>query len=182
MFKPRLSLRPLLQIRHSSRLPERPPYRAPDPLVNNPHAQYQSLPNDLTFIHRPPPSAAPPESFTTMPASPLLNFSSTPADSDSLPPVLFDVSHKIPSKRVSDQEIAEMRRLRAQNPKKWTSGMLAKKFGCTRHFVRMFAGLSKEEKRKALAKRDAEHGANRAKWGEKRLLQKEIRTKRKEFW
>jgi hypothetical protein len=182
MFKSRMSLRPLTQVRYSSRLPERPPYRAPDPLVNNPHAHYEALPNDLTFIHRPPPSAAPPESFTTLPSSPLLKPVSPSASSSTsgLPPALRKASQV--EKWMSDEEIKEMQRLRKEDPEKWTAGKLAKKFGCTQVFVRLMARLPKPERKKALAKRDAEHEAFRAKWGEKRLLQKDIRQKRKDFW
>ncbi|KAJ2978638.1 hypothetical protein NUW54_g11257 [Trametes sanguinea] len=73
-MKPRLplSLRLPFSRSYATRLPERPPYRAPDPLRNNPHATYQELADkNLTFIHRPPPTAPSPLSYTTSPASPL---------------------------------------------------------------------------------------------------------------
>ena len=162
MFKPRFSLRPLLQVRYSSRLPERPPYRAPDPLVNNPHAEYTALSNDLTFIHRPPPSAAPPESYTTLPSSPLLKPPQPKATSTStdLPPVLREP--KPVEKLVSYEEILEMRRLRSEDPELWTAGKLAKKFGCTQTFVRLHARLPRSVRKQAVAKRDAEHAIGRA--------------------
>ena len=83
---------------------------------------------------------------------------------------------------MSDEDIKKMQQLRMENPEKWTAGKLAKEFGCTQGFARMWTKLPKEVQRKALARRDAEHEKQRAKWGEKKLLQKEIRDKRKEFW
>ncbi|KAJ3553089.1 hypothetical protein NM688_g3804 [Phlebia brevispora] len=181
MFKPRLHIRPVLTRAYATRLPERPRFKVKDPLLNNPHAAYQELPGDLTFIHRPPPSAASPESYTTAPTSPLLR-SSTSADvQQSLPPVLFPKSKPEPP-RMSDENLAEMRRLRAENPSEWTAGKLAKKFDCTQTFVRLMAPLKKVNKRIALAQRDAEHAVFRERWGEKKKLIKDIRDKRKEFW
>src|SRR5262245_7455973 len=70
---------------YKNRHAERPPYRAPDPLVHNPDAKVTMLEQDLTFIHRPPPTALTPFSLTTAPASPLLR---RPAKETPLPPVL----------------------------------------------------------------------------------------------
>ena len=83
---------------------------------------------------------------------------------------------------MSDEDIEKMQQLRREDPQKWTAGKLAKEFGCTQSFARIMARLPKPERRKALARRDAEHETHRAKWGEKKLLQKEIRAKRKDFW
>ncbi|PBK82192.1 hypothetical protein ARMGADRAFT_1019779 [Armillaria gallica] len=48
---------------------ERPPYRTPDPLVNNPSTAVTTLPDEeLTFIHRPPPTSPAPFILTTSPA------------------------------------------------------------------------------------------------------------------
>ena len=84
--------------------------------------------------------------------------------------------------RMSDEGIQKMQELRRADPQKWTAGKLAKEFGCTQGFVRMWTKLPKAERRQALARRDADHEKHRAKWGEKKLLQKEIRKKRREFW
>lgn len=180
-MRPRLPIRSLSFVRsYATRLPERPPYRAPDPLKDNPHATYESLSEDLTFIRRPPPTAESPESYTVSPASPLLKpQASTPTGE--LPPVLFPRKSPEPP-RMSKELIEKMRELRRKDPAAWTAGKLAKEFGCTQSFVRMWASLKKPERRKALARRDVEHDANREKWGDKRLMQKDIRLKRKEFW
>ncbi|KIP04668.1 hypothetical protein PHLGIDRAFT_75527 [Phlebiopsis gigantea 11061_1 CR5-6] len=179
-MRPPVSLRSFVSIRtYATRLPERPPYRAPDPLVNNPHAEYNALPGELTFIHRPPPTAPAPDSYATLPTSPLLKSESN-APSE-LPPQLFARKKPEPA-RMSDEDIQKMQQLRREDPQKWTAGKLAKEFGCTQGFARMFTKLPKAEQRKALARRDVEHDKHRAKWGEKKLLQQEIRAKRKEFW
>ncbi len=172
-------LRPVLSRCYSSRLPERPPYRAPDPLTNDPNVTHQSLPNDLTFIHRPPPTAPTPFSYTTSPASPLLD-ESTLATGSTLPPTLRP--EKLQPERLSDEQIARLRKLRAEDPVKWTRGRLAKEFGCTQSFVMHVAALKSSDRKKALASRDAEHENARSEWGEKRSLVREIRKKRRDFW
>lgn len=180
-MKPRVSSLSLTFTRsYATRLPQRPPYRAPDPLKSNPHAHYQALPGDLTFIHRPPPSAPTPESLTTMPSSPLLRPVSADAPA-ALPPILFP-RKKPELPPVSEEVIDEMRRLRREDPEKWTAGTLAKKFNCSQGFVRLVAKLPRQVQRAALQKRDEDHEAFRSKWGEKRLMQKEIRDRRREFW
>ncbi|THG96164.1 hypothetical protein EW026_g5620 [Hermanssonia centrifuga] len=164
---------------YATRLPERPPYRAPDPLVNNPNAVYEELPGDLTFIHRPPPSAASPESYTTSPASPLVMPVKTPAGA-TLPPSVRKEKPAPP--RMSDEDLARMRELRAKNPRYWTAGKLAKELNCSQLFVRMMAGLKNSEKKAALKKRDEEHQRFRSQWGEKRVMNQEIRMKRQQYW
>ncbi|KAL0960633.1 hypothetical protein HGRIS_005662 [Hohenbuehelia grisea] len=161
---------------------ERPPYRPSDPLVNNPHAAVTSLPDeDLTFIHRPPPSIPSPSSFTTNPSSPLLRpRGATPADAP-LPPDL----HPGPLsqvRRMSPEDIAKMRQLRLSDPAKYTRGVLAKQFDCTQKFVSLVASLPKPARKAQLKKREEVHAANREKWSERHSLVKDIRAKRREFW
>ncbi|KAI0669212.1 mitochondrial ribosomal protein subunit L20-domain-containing protein, partial [Trametes maxima] len=165
---------------YATRLPERPPYRAPDPLVNNPHATYQELPESLTFIHRPPPTAPSPLSYTTAPASPLLKDAASPLAGAALPPTVGKERGEKP--RLSDEDIAKMRDLRRADPVRWTRGRLAKEFNCTPWFVGKMVALKGPERRSALEEREAAHAAARAKWGERKTLQADIRKKRKEFW
>ena len=167
--------------RYASRLPTRPPPRVLDPLLNNPRAAYQELPGDLTFIRRPPPSAASPESFTTAPSSPLVTGDVRENDPTKLPPVVSE--KKAPAQgRMSDEDIARMRELRAKDPVQWTAGRLAKEFGCSPWFVGQITSLKGPERRKALEERDREHATNREKWGERRSMNAELRKRRKEFW
>lgn len=155
-----------------------------DPLKNSPNATTTILDDDAVFIHRPPPSAPSPFSYTTNPVSPLLRPPTTLAASTadvSLPPTV----KKSPGKEyqyLSDEDIEKMRELRAQNPNHWTRGKLAEKFNVSPIFVGRFARLSKGQQRVALEKRDKEHETMRSRWGERKLIAKEIRAKRKEFW
>ncbi|KAI0264015.1 mitochondrial ribosomal protein subunit L20-domain-containing protein [Gloeopeniophorella convolvens] len=177
----RLHLRlPALVRGYATRLPQKPPMRHPDPLLKDPSAVTTSLPDDLTFIHRPPPSAPTPLSFTTNPVSPLLRPAPAALDGAPLPPPL--AKPKPGYKRVPDEAIAEMRRLRTENPKLWTRSKLAEKFGCSHSFISYAAPLSRDARRIALARRDTVHEKARARWGEVTATIRDIRKKRKEFW
>ncbi|RPD77454.1 hypothetical protein L226DRAFT_544090 [Lentinus tigrinus ALCF2SS1-7] len=180
-MKPRLSLSSPLRFTRSyaTRLPERPPSRNPDPLLNNPHAVYKDLPENVTFIHRPPPTAPSPLSYTTLPASPLLQSSATPVDGP-LPPSLWKDKGEKP--RVSDEDIARIRQLRREDPQTWTRGRLAAEFNCTQWFVGKITSLKSADRKKVVAEVEKAHAANRDKWGERRKLNADIRKKRKEFW
>ncbi|OSX59983.1 hypothetical protein POSPLADRAFT_1172267 [Postia placenta MAD-698-R-SB12] len=164
---------------YATRLPQKPPHRAPDPLINNAHAAYQSLPEDLTFIHRPPPTAPSPLSYTSSPASPLLKSHASDTGVP-LPPTLRTL--QAAPERLTTEAIAEMRRLRKEDPATWTRAALAKKFGCTSLFIMKMAPLDKSERRRVLDKRDAEHEDSRSRWGEKKAFFREAARKRKEFW
>ncbi|KAH8104817.1 mitochondrial ribosomal protein subunit L20-domain-containing protein [Cristinia sonorae] len=177
-MRPPAALRPLLARSYSSRLPQRPPARAPDPL-SDPKVVHQPITDDLTFIHRPPPSAPSPLSYTISPASPLLQPKPQNATSSLLPPRL---SNKPEPARMSDEAIAEMKRLRKEDPDAWTTAQLARKFGCTRTFVMTKAPLKMSERKKRLRERDEEHAQFRDAWGEKRSLLRAVKQKRREFW
>jgi len=164
---------------YATRLPEKPPYRAPDPLKNNPNAVYQNLPEDLTFIHRPPPTAPSPLSYTTSPASPLLKAASSSPTSP-LPPPLR--ANKSQPPRVSDEDLAEIRRLRREDPVTWTRGKLAQKFNCTPYFVGLVAPAPNKARKEILKKKDGEHEEARSKWGEKKAFFKDAARKRRDFW
>ncbi|KAI0081581.1 hypothetical protein K474DRAFT_1249747 [Panus rudis PR-1116 ss-1] len=170
------SFQPIFR-RYASRLPERPPYRPSDPLVNNPHASYQPLSDDMTFVHRPPPTAPSPFSYTVSPTSPLLK----PANPENnvLPPTVRK-EKTVP--RMSDEDLERMRKLRAEDPRKWTTGRLAKEFNCTPRFVMMQARLPVAIKKELKRKRDAEHQEAREKWGEKKAFNHDVRQRRREFW
>lgn len=172
---------PLLVRGYATRLPEKPPMRHPDPLLNNPNTVTTSLPEDLTFIHRPPPSASTPHSYTVNPTSPLLLADSPlPETGSSLPPPL--ARPRLERPRLSDDQITEMQRLRAQDPKRYTRTKLAELFGCSPAFVSYVAPLGRSEQKAALARRERAHEKSRTQWGEKSAIIREIRRKRKEFW
>lgn len=172
---------PILARGYATRLPQKPPMRHPDPLLNNPNTVTTSLPEDLTFIHRPPPSASAPFSYTVNPTSPLLLAESpAPATGSTLPPPL--AQPKLEQPRLSADKITEIQRLRVQDPKRYTRTRLAEMFGCTPAFVGYVAPLARPERTAALARRERVHEKARAQWGEKAMLIHEIRKKRKEFW
>src|SRR6267154_2346048 len=157
---------------YATRLPQRPPMRHPDPLSNNPKAISTSLPEDLTFIHRPPPSPPTPHSYTVNPSSPLLQTETqTSSPASALPPPLKNATLAHP--RMPEEKISEMRRLRMENPASYTRNWLAKTFGCSPSFVSYVAPLSPSQQRAALATRDREHEKSRARWGEKAALIRE---------
>ncbi|KAE9403985.1 hypothetical protein BT96DRAFT_917155 [Gymnopus androsaceus JB14] len=161
---------------------ERPPYRAPDPLINNPSATVTALPDeDLTFIHRPPPTAPSPISYTTNPISPLLKPASSVISSQ-LPPLLRPSADKTLPQRLTEEQVAEIRRLRALDPVKWTRGQLAKKFDCSQQFVALIAATKKSTRIKLVRRRDEEHQANREKWSARKSLVNAISQKRRQHW
>ncbi|KAH9841844.1 mitochondrial ribosomal protein subunit L20-domain-containing protein [Rhodofomes roseus] len=180
VFARRLRLpRPCSSVRtYATRIPERPPYRAPDPLVNNPNAAYTKLEDDLTFIHRPPPSAPSPLSYTTSPASPLLR---APAPAGAALPPLVQAEAEAPP-RMSEADIAKMRALRAENPEHYSRSRLAAMFKCAPNFVAIMAPTKMRDRKKLLERRDMVHDEARSKWGVKRAYIEEARKKRREFW
>ena len=172
---------PLLVRGYATRLPQKPPMRHPDPLLNNPNTVTTLLSEDLTFIHRPPPSAPTPHSYTVNPTSPLLLAESPPpATCTSLPPPL--ARPRLERPRLSDDKITEIQRLRVQDPKRYTRTKLAEMFGCSPAFVSYVAPLAPSEQKAALARRERAHEKSRTRWGEKSAIIREIRRKRKEFW
>jgi len=175
--------------KHSRKFPrpnpgtaERPAYRPPDPLVNNPKATVTTLEDEnLTFIHRPPPSAASPHSFTTNPCSPLLKPVPTLVDGP-LPPFARPGLHKPGPERASDETIAKIRELREKEPDKYSRGQLAKMFNVTRAFVSTVAPLKVTKRKEIQEQVEKEHEVARSKWSERHSLVKAIRKKRRELW
>ena len=110
--------------------------------------------DNLTFIHRPPPTMPLPESFTTAPSSPLLQPPVQPHDTTtsltdlSLPPVSRpSLIPKIQYPRMTDQTIQSMRDLCHSDPAKWTCTKLAARFDCSLGFVSRVAGLKSSDGR-----------------------------------
>lgn len=161
---------------------ERPAYRPPDPLINNPKAAVKTLEEDnLTFIHRPPSTAPSPYSLTTAPASALLRPPTSSAEPLPLPPLL----RQLPSKeqpRMSDEQIEKLRNLRFSNPTVYSRGRLAKMFNCTQAFVAQMAALKKPQRKALIRIRNQRHEKHREKWSERHALVKAIRAKRREMW
>ncbi|KAJ6619509.1 mitochondrial ribosomal protein subunit L20-domain-containing protein [Mycena sp. CBHHK59/15] len=160
---------------------ERPAYHAPDPLINNPKAVVTELPDEeLTFIHRPPPTAPSPFSYSTNPVSPLLQ-PRAPQEDVPLPP-LFSRSDRAPLLRASLETMTEIRRLRALDPDRYTVRMLAKRFKVAPNFVSAIAALKKTQRRAKRQAYNLQVEKAREGWSERRVTQKMIQVKRRELW
>lgn len=166
---------------YATRRPEKPPSKLKDPL-DAPNAVHYKISPNLTFVHRPPPTAPSPYSLTTAPVSPLLQpVSGTPSSEASLPPRLQKPT-PAPEHQLTPEQIEEVRRLRNEDPVTWTRQKLAKKFGCKACYISMIAPLDKQTHRALLAERDAGHEQNRSRWGENKATARAIRRKRRSLW
>lgn len=186
------SSRPLARgyaTKHSKKFPrpkpgtaERPAYHASDPLVDNPKATVVTLEDEgVTFIHRPPPSAATPHSYTTAPASPLLTSRVSPVDGP-LPPFARPGLQKQVPERASDEVVTKIRELRENEPDKYSRGELARMFNVTRSFVSLVAPLNVKKRKEITKRTETEHAEARSKWSERHSLVQAIRRKRRELW
>lgn len=92
-----------------------------------------------------------------------------------LPPALNEPYEK--KYHLTEAEIAEIQRLRALDPKKWTRVKLAEKFNCSQFFVSIMA---KNEEAGAQHEKRLEHVKKR--WGPKKKLARHERGRRKELW
>ncbi len=80
---------------------------------------------------------------------------------------------------LTEEDVKEMRRLRREDPYKWSATQLQKKFDCSNMFViTAIRGLSKEklEEQRMVSK------AVKSNWGIKRRVAREDRQIRKEKW
>ena len=95
-----------------------------------------------------------------------------------LPPII--PKHRPYEKKyhLGQKEIEEIRRLRSEDPYKWTRAKLAEKFECSQFFVGMVAEASAEKKLAEQRKLEEIRG----KWGRRRTYAREDRTKRRELW
>lgn len=79
---------------------------------------------------------------------------------------------------LTEADITEIRRLRRENPDKWTRAILARKFKCSSLFVGIVCEATEEHK----AKQAQILEAIKARWGEKRRMAREDRTRRRATW
>ncbi|KAG2151369.1 mitochondrial ribosomal protein subunit L20-domain-containing protein [Suillus clintonianus] len=181
MLKPRLSL--WLTRSYATRIAEKPPARFPDPLLNQPNTFVKTLKDEnLTFIHRPPPTAPSPYSTTLAPASPLLKSPTSFNKNAPMPPLLRPSAYKVAPSRMSDKDMEQLRKLRLSNPEKYSRAKLAKLFKCTPNFVSKVAALPRAQRKEFSRKMEAEHETIREQWGEKKATFVAIKQKRREFW
>ncbi|KAK2755427.1 hypothetical protein CKAH01_01319 [Colletotrichum kahawae] len=160
-----------------------------------PHPDFlPSTAGDTILIN--PPSAAPSVFHTPFtflpPADPrrranlshLFASSATPTSSSSttegtkLPPAL-DVPSRGASPRyhLTPADVAEIRRLRAADPTRWSVSALARKFDCSEVFVTICTPAPREHKEKLAQKLDTVKEG----WGKIRTKAREDRSRRKEM-
>ncbi|KZT51421.1 hypothetical protein CALCODRAFT_414006, partial [Calocera cornea HHB12733] len=160
--------------------------RIPDPLKTSTRASTWEVAPGVTFTHRPPPTAPSPFSLTVAPASPLLALGKrTPSAASSstetvpLPPPMRKPREE-KKNTVGPEVIAEIRRLRLEDPDINLPSVLAKQFGVSAQFVRIAAPLPKAIARRHMEEYLASQG--KEKWGYKKRLIRETRQKRKDYW
>ncbi|KAG9041608.1 hypothetical protein FS837_012034 [Tulasnella sp. UAMH 9824] len=169
----------------------RPKHTVKDPLLTASNAAITELPEDLTFIHRPPPTAETPLSYTTNPSSPLLRQATASSSSATLPPALHAQSES-ESKRLTQAQIEEIRARRAKDPKRNPAWKLAQEYGCSRLFISMVAPIRKIEVQVKTSeglmqmteaeRRQLEKEKAMSRWGERKQINKEVRRLRREMW
>ena len=93
-----------------------------------------------------------------------------------LPPAIREPPEK--KYHLREKEIEEIRRLRTEDPNKWTQNKLAEKFECSQFFIGMVSKAPKERIEKA--KKELEEV--KEKWGQRRRYAREDRQKRRELW
>ncbi|KAI5117365.1 hypothetical protein M0805_002478 [Coniferiporia weirii] len=180
---------------YATRRPVKPPPKIVDPLTSSSNASVQTLPDGVTFIHRPPPTAPSPFSTTVLPASPLLRsgVSSSPLSSDAsssstsvetipVPPCMRKDRTFSSNRILGEDDFASMRELRASNPTYYTRTRLAKQFNCPPFLVAQKVPLDKKSKVAAIEKVETEHEKIRSQWGEQKSMAVAIRKRRRQFW
>jgi len=92
-----------------------------------------------------------------------------------LPPALKPPVEK--KYHLTEEDVAEIRRLRMDDPKTWSRDKLAEKFGCSSFFIGVV--VKNEEAGKAHERRMEEV---RSKWGPRKRDARAQRVRRKELW
>ncbi|KAG9037242.1 hypothetical protein FRB95_006185 [Tulasnella sp. JGI-2019a] len=159
----------LLRTRQAIRTPRnarsfvaRPKHTIKDPLLSASNSKVTKLAPNLTLIHRPPPTAESPISYTTNPSSPFLKPSTAasaiqasrpygtiptlPESHANVPPTVHPVPTRFnpnspQSFHLNQAQIEEMKQLREKDPRGNTVEKLAGQFKCSRLFVQMVAPL-----------------------------------------
>jgi len=166
----------------SARSMRNTPVRHPrDPLDQSPYAARFPLASGETLIARTPPSQA--SSRTSVEVSELLFGSANEnanVDTASMPPQL-PLRHRQArnaTKILNEKEIMQIQHLRQKDPYTYTSGVLAKQFGCSPTFVSIIAPAPKEVRQA----RAAEIELKKATWGMNKRISRAQRQERRGLW
>ena len=159
----------------STRAQRNTPARHPrDPLHNNPRASRQTLSSGETFIVRSPPTMS---SARTTVANAESFFEGDAMGAAPLPPLVNnrkERSYKTPS----PAEISTIQELRAKDPATNTVNVLAKRFGCSPHFVSMVAPAPKAH----LDAQAVDLELRKATWGMNKRISRIEREERRALW
>ncbi|PWZ03193.1 FAD/NAD(P)-binding domain-containing protein [Testicularia cyperi] len=153
-----------------------PARRPRDPLDASSDAVKHTLSTGETFIVRPPPTA-PPSASTIYQPQPLLNAQSLGSvDESSLPPAINPRSS--PTAPITQAQIAEIQRLRKQDPIKNTKSKLAKMFNCSPTFISIVAPLPKAVRQAKQAQQEQQ----KLSWGLNKRVARAEREERRLLW
>ncbi|KAG4429277.1 hypothetical protein IFR05_015244 [Cadophora sp. M221] len=98
-----------------------------------------------------------------------------------LPPPVYK-TQRFPHHHLTDKDIAEILRLKRQDPEEWTNNKLSRKFNCSNHFISICldgcGAAGDAERKKAMAE---ELEAVKSQWGPRRRKAREDRAKRFEL-
>ncbi|KAJ1032691.1 hypothetical protein NDA16_000713 [Ustilago loliicola] len=156
-----------------------PARRPRDPLDASPDATRHTLPTGETFIVRPSPSAAPVRSTIYQP-QPLLT-AQPASDTSSLPPALRPRSHRASQANkgvITPEQIAEIQRLRKQDPITNTKSKLAQQFNCSPLFISIVAPLPKAVRQVKKQQDDLKKQS----WGLNKRVARAEREERRLLW
>ena len=154
-------------------------------LLVQPDQSFKSTTGTQDHIIYNPPSSAPNVYHTPLKFLPkddprrrlhtLLHPTSASTSTTSLPPAVRPVYEK--KYHLKESDIAEIRRLRAEDPRQWTRVRLAEKFECSQFFVSLCCSAPqiKDE-------RSAELEKIKEKWGRTKTEAREDRQTRKQSW
>ncbi|KAK9382409.1 mitochondrial 54S ribosomal protein mL58 [Kockiozyma suomiensis] len=163
----------------TTKLKDAEKFNTPFPTRFNPRSSANTarpvLPSGLTF--NPPPSA--PSPFDTpdifLPLHERRKIETAPS-MEVLPPPLRAV---VPKKyHLSEKQIDEIRRLRDEDPNRWTRKVLAEKYGCSDFFIALVSRAPKER----LDEMDRRLDVIKSRWGMYKRNARLQRQKKREIW
>ncbi|QUC23297.1 uncharacterized protein UV8b_07538 [Ustilaginoidea virens] len=159
---------------HDSFLPSRASaFPAADSIIYNPPASEASPAHTpFIFLPRGDPRRLALLRMRTNPGAPPPPGDDAVSEAD-LPP-LMKYKRRTARYHLTQEDIDEIRRLRAQDPIEWSVGRLARKFDCSDVFVKMVAPASPEHHKWLQARLESKM----ARWGPKKAQAREDRKRR----
>jgi hypothetical protein len=159
---------------HSSFLPDRTrPFPAADSIIYNPPSS-QATPHHTPFLFLPQNDPRR-DALKRIRANGLLPSPTTEPSGQLAPEVKY--KRRTPKTNITEKEVEEMKRLRAEDPVTWTVNALAKKFDCSTIFVKMAAPASQEHTQWLAEKLER----RKARWGPMKTQAREDRKRREEM-